>query len=158
MNLAQISSSFIFITTITILTAEELYHCSSCLPNYVIPMHYRIKLSFEKYDFNLENKYGFNFYGESNITNNNNILQTTKYLKLHILNLIITQRKTTLIKNNIIYAVKKSSERDLLSFLFSNVLSPGLYTLTMEFSGRFTKNSAKDFFKSSYTNKENGIT
>jgi len=108
-----------------------------------------------KYDFNLD-KYD-KFYGEYNITIN--ILQTTKYIiiKLHILNLIITQRKTTLIKNNIIYTVKKFFEKGFLRFRFSNVLSPGLYTLTMEFSGRFTENSAKDFFKSSYTNKENGI-
>jgi len=123
---------------------------------YRITWYRCIKLSIEKYDFNLGNKYSFNFYGESSTTIN--ILKSTHYIKLHILNLLITQRKTTLIKNNgIIYALKRSSEEDFFKFRFSNVLSPGLYTLTLDFSGRFTEKSAKHFFKSFYTNKGNGI-
>jgi len=73
--------------------------------------------------------------------------------------LIIHRGKITLIKNNgINYALEIITETsNLLEFNFFNVLSPGLYTLKMEFLGRSTENSSKVFFKSFFTNKENGI-
>jgi len=172
MNVAQISSSVLFIITITILNGEKLESCKNpndiCLPYYVIPVHYHIKLThlyMEAYDFyskllnlKIEND-SFNFHGESSITVN--ILQPTQYIKMHILNLMVISYQSTLIKNNgIIYALKRYTEipeANLLEFLFSNVLSPGLYTFKMEFFGFLTENSAKSFFKSFYTNKENGI-
>jgi len=170
MNLAQISSSVIFIITITILTGEKLENCKNpndiCLPYYVIPVHYRIKLTHSHMIMNvswaklLKHEYdGFNFHGESSTTIN--ILHFTQHIKLHMLNLIINKGRIKLIKNNgIIYALKKyieTSERNLLELRFFNVLSPGLYTLKMEFRGLLTENSAKSFFKSFYTNKESGI-
>jgi len=48
-------------------------------------------------------------------------------------------------------------KRNLLEFRFSNVLSPGLYILKTEFLGDLTESSSKNFFKSFYANKENGI-
>jgi len=164
MNQAYISSSLIFIITITILTGEKLNNCSNsniCLPYYVIPVHYHIKLNhlFENYD--LKNKYSiFDFYGKSSTIIN--ILQSTQYIKLHRLNLIILG-EITLIKNNgITYALNyiqtfKTLETNLLEFRFFNVLSPGLYTLKMQFFGHLTENSSKKYFKSFYSNKENDI-
>jgi len=173
MNVAQISSSVLFIITITILNGEKLENCKNpndiCLPYYVIPVHYHIKLThlyMEAYDLpgpkllNLKNENdSFNFHGESSITIN--ILQPTQYIKMHMLKLIINNWSITLITNNgIIYALKRyteTPETNLLEFFFSNVLSPGLYTFKMEFFGLLTENSSKSFFKSFYTNKENGI-
>jgi len=121
----------------------------------------------EAYDFywakilKLKNEYdSFNFHGESRTTIN--ILQSTQYIKLHLnLNLIIFHWRITLIKNNgIIYIVKEDSETSetyLLKSEFPRVIFPGLYTLKMDFVGNLTEDSAKNFFKNFYTNKENGI-
>jgi len=171
MNIAQLSSSVIFITTINILTGEKLNKCKDpndiCLPYYVIPVHYHIKLThlhMQAYDFyrpklNLKNKNdSFNFHGESSITIN--ILQSTKYIKMHTLYLIINYHSTLIKNNGKIYAFEEytvTPESNLSEFLFSNVLSPGLYTFKMEFLGFLKENSANSFFKSFYTNKENSI-
>jgi len=109
MEQAYISSSLIFIVTITILTGEKLNNCSNpndtCLPYYVIPIHYHIKLThligtYDSYLARLLNlkRDSFHFHGESHTTIN--ILQPTQCIKLHKLNLIIHQGKITLIKNN----------------------------------------------------------
>jgi len=88
MNLALINSSVIFIT-ISILTGEKLENCrnpnDTCLPYYVIPVHYHIKLTHlykGNYDvywpmlLNMKDEYdSFNFLGESSTTIN--ILQST---------------------------------------------------------------------------------
>jgi len=171
MNVAQISSSVLFIITITILNGEKLENCKNpndiCLPYYVIPVHYHIKLThlyMQAYDFyrpklNIKNENdSFNFDGKSSITFN--ILQPTQYIKMHMLNLIINYQSLLIKNNGIIYSLKRYTEipeTNLYEFLFSNVLSPGLYTFEMEFFGRLTENSANNFFKSFYTNKENGI-
>jgi len=170
MNVAQISSSVLLITTIIILNGEKLENCKNpndiCLPYYVIPVHYHIKLicldmeaDFYGLKINLKNENdSFNFHGESSITIN--ILQPTQYIKMHMLNLIINYPKTLIKNNGIIYALERYTEtpdKHLLEFRFSNVLSPGLYTFKMEFVGCLTENSTKSFFKSFYTNKENGI-
>jgi len=173
MNLAYISSCLIFVVTITILSGEKLNNsCNvkdTSLPYYVIPVHYHIKLThmyIEAYNLywskllNLKNENdSFNFYGESNITIN--ILQSTQCIKLHALNLIIIPWKVTMIKNNgIIYELKKyleTSETYVLKSQFSSVISPGLYTLKLEFVGHLTEDTAKNFFRSFNTNKENGL-
>jgi len=150
---------------------EKLNNCSNpnetCLLDYVIPVHYHIKLNhvMETYDsylvelLNLKDEHIFVFYGESHTTIN--ILQSTQYIKLHMLNLIIYHEKTTLIKNNgINYALTINTETyktNLLEFDSFNVLSPGLYTLKFKFFGRLTENSSKEFFKSFFINKENVI-
>jgi len=100
---------------------------------------------------NLKDEYdNFDFHGESHTTIN--ILQSTQCIKLYKLNLIIHRGKITLIKNiGINYALKiniETTETNLLEFRFFDVLSPGLYTLKMEFHGRLTENSSKEFFKS----------
>jgi len=161
----MISSSLIFIITITILTGEKLNNCinsNTCLPYYVIPVHYHIKLnhSWENFDFYLKIDYdSFKFYGESSTIIN--ILQSTKYIKLHMINQIIYREKITLIKNNgVIYALKnylETYETNHLELCFFNVLSPGLYTLKMEFTGRLTEIFSNNFFKNFYTKKENSI-
>jgi len=173
MNLARISS-VIFMTTISILTGEKLENSNSsniCLLYYVIPVHYHIKLTLymEKPDYwakllnikniNVKNEYdNFYFHGESTTTIN--ILQSTQYIKLHMLNLIKINRSTLNKNNGIIYALKTfthNSATNIIEYYFFNTLSPGLYTLKMEFLDHFTENSAKNFFQSFYTNKENGI-
>jgi len=156
MNQAYISSCLIFIITITILTGEKLSNCSNsntCLPYYVIPVHYHINLTHfpQNYDFYLKIKYDiFEFYGESSTVIN--ILQSTKYIKLHVLNLLIHLEEITLIKNNgVTYALKTSIETfatNLLELDFFNVLSPGLYTLKMKFLGHLKEKFSKNFFKS----------
>jgi len=170
MNLAHISSYLIFIITITTLTGEKLNNsCNlkdTSLPYYVIPVHYHIELTHMNMEandlywskiLNLENKNDiFNFYGESNITIN--ILQSTQYIKFHKLNLIIIPWKITMIKNNgIIYKLEKSlqtSETYLLESQFLSVLSPGLYTLKLEFVGHFTEDSLKNVFKTFYIKRK----
>jgi len=109
---------------------------------------------------NLKNENdSFYFNGWSNITIS--ILQPTQYIKLHIQNLIIVPWKITMIKNNgIIYELEenlRTSELYLLKSQFSVVLSPGLYTMKLEFLGHLTEDSAKNFFRSFNTNKENGL-
>jgi len=161
----MISSSLIFIIAITILTGEKLNNCSNsntCLPYYVIPVHYHIKLYyyFGNYHVYLKDKYSiFDFYGESSTIIN--VLQSTKYINLYALNLIIYQGKITLIKNNgVTYALKTCIETlktNLLEFHFLNVLSPGLYTLKIEFFGHLIENFSKNFFESFYTKKGNSM-
>jgi len=173
MYLAHISSCLIFIITITTLIGEKLNICNNpndtCLPYYVIPVHYHIMLThvymdtYESYWpklLNLRNENdSFNFHGESSTTIS--ILQSTQYIKLHELNLIKIHEEITLIKNNgITYALKNFipiSETNHLKFDFSSVLSPGLYTLKIRFFSSFTEISSKNFLKSFYTNKKNGI-
>jgi len=139
--------------------------------NYIIPVHYRIKLihlykkfiHIKNYTYwanllNLKNEYdSFNFHGESWTTIN--ILQFTKYIKLHKLNLTIILSKITLIKNSgITYEPKNYIEifkTNLLKFHFFNVLSLGFYILKIEFLGSLTESFSKNFFKSFYTNKKN---
>jgi len=173
MNLARISSCLIFIITITTLIGEKLYISNiwdTSLPYYVKPVHYHVKLThiyMEGYDIynskllhfiGFKNENGsFNFYGKSNITIN--ILQSTQYIKLHKLNLIIIPWKVTMIKNNgIFYELKeclRTSETYVLKSQFLSVLSPGLYTLKLEFIVHLTEGSAKNFFNF-YMNKKNG--
>jgi len=159
MNLAQISGSLIFITTITTLTGEKLYNCSNpdiYLPYCVIPVHYHIKLHIEKY-FNLKNEYdSLKFIGESYTTIN--ILQLTKNIKLNGLNLFIIN-PITAIKNNIIYALKESSVPNDLKFYFSDVLYPGLYTLKIKFFGYLIQDSTKEktSFSSFFANNNDAI-
>jgi len=176
MNLAHISSSVIFIITITILTGENLNICKipndTCLQYYVIPVHYHIKLThiymgkclnddFYWTKLNIKNEYdSFNFYGESSTTIN--ILLSTQHIKLHMLSLdIINDSNITFIKSNgIIYAPKtyiKAYETNISEFRFTDILPPGIYTFKIEFFGLLTENSEKSFFKSFYTNKKNGI-
>jgi len=175
MNLAQISSSVIFMITISILTGEKLENCKypndTCSLYFVIPVHYHIKLThlyMGKYDMywpmllDIKDEYdSFNFFGESSTTIN--ILLSTQYIKLNMLNLrVINQSNITLIRNSgITYTLKtytEISEANLVEFYFSNILYPGLYTFKMEFVGRLTENSTKSFFKSFYTNEGNSTT
>jgi len=173
MNLAHISSSLIFIIIIITLTGEKLnnscYLSDTCLPYYVIPVHYHIKLThmyMEAYDLywskllSLKNENAsFNFHGKSSTTIN--ILQSTRYIKLHTVDLIVISSKITFIKNNgIIYELKEylqTSETYVFKSQFPSVIFPGLYTLKLEFVGHLTEDSAKNFFRSFYTKKENGL-
>jgi len=159
----MISSSLILITTITILTCEKLNNCSNsntCLPYYVKPVHYHIKLhSLETSDsYSIFEFTYFRFQGESSTIIN--ILQSTKYIKLHAFELVIVRKKITLIKNNgVTYALKtyiETPETNILEFHFFNVLSPGLYTLKIEeFFGLLNEKFTKNFFKSFYTEEDN---
>jgi len=160
----MISRSLIFIITITILTGEKLNNCSNsnaCLPYYVIPVHYHIKLHFfETYDFYSIFEFCYvDFDGETSTIIN--ILQSTKYIKLHALDLIIHRGKITLIKNNgVTYALKtfiEIHETNILEFHFFNVLSPGLYTLKIKFFGHLSEKYSKNVFKSFYTKKDNSM-
>lgn len=170
MNLAQISSSVIFITAITSLTSEKLNNFNIIndirLPNYVIPLHYSIKLRtfFKDDDFymmNLRNteKVNFVFYGESSTTINIQI--STQNISLHTLNLNINELKIKMIKSDsTIYELKEFSHdltMRLSNLYFVDVLSPGLYTLKMEFTSHIITddNVEKTLFRSNYTNKEN---
>lgn len=136
MNLAQISSSVIFITAITFLTSEKLnnfYIINDIrLPNYVIPLHYSIKLRtfFKDDDFymmNLRNteKVNFVFYGESSTTIN--IYISTQNISLHTLNLNINELKIKMIKSDsTIYELKEFSH-DLFRCVFQTFTSSMYY-------------------------------
>lgn len=169
MNLAQISSSVIFITVIAILTGEKINNFNVPndfrIPNYVTPLHYSIKIRtyFKSDDFymvNLRNteKTNFFFYGESNITIN--IHRSTQNITLHTINLNVNELKIKMIKSDsIIYVLKELSHdytMHLSNLHFVDVLSPGLYTLKMEFTSHIITddNVEKNFFRSSYTSKE----
>jgi len=168
MNLVQISSSVIFMSMISILTGGELESCTNpndiCLPYYVIPVHYHIRLThlYRPKLFNMKDEYDiFNFLGESSTTIN--ILQSTQYIQLNMLNLrIINRSNITMIRNSgITYTQENHTEireTNLIEFYFSNILYPGLYTFKTEFAGKLTENSAESFFKSFYTNEGSSIT
>lgn len=171
MYLAQITSSIIFISTLTILTGEKL-NTSSTVNNFsddfanpVIPMHYDIKLTLilTKYDSNrtkssgVKNEYGsFLFYGKASITIH--ILRSTQNIKLHASNLGINNWMTTLTQNkDIIYKPDEflyNTETNILDLHFLDVLSPGFYTLKMDLVGQITDKDTESFFRSSDINKE----
>jgi len=154
MNLAQIISSMIFITTFhhcTILTSANL-HTSNLfneLPKYVIPMHYRLNLSVmilirEK---TLDNKYeGLFYFGQCNITIN--ILHPTQNIKLHGLNL--NSQDLTLIRYNT-YQPKRLSitGNNVVDLYFLDILSPGIYTLKIEVLN-FIRDNTENLFRSSH--------
>jgi len=138
---------------------------------YMMPVHYRINLIhlYEKlihmeknYPYwakllNFKNEYdSFNFYGASSTTIN--IFQPTQYIKLHKLNLTIIPSKITIIKNNgITYEPKNYLEifkNNLLEFRFANVLSPGLYTLKIEFLGGLTHRKLLKKFLQKFLHKQ----
>lgn len=173
-NMTLKSSSIIFITVITILTGEELNNFSilnifePTLAYDVIPVHYDIKLTvlIAKYDSSrtessyVRNVYGgFLLYGESSITIN--ILRTMQNIKLHIRNLPVHYGKTVLIKNNgIIYRPMEfleSSKTNVLDLHFSEILSPGFYTLKMDLINLITDDNEEHLFRSSTINKEKNI-
>ncbi|XP_071566338.1 glutamyl aminopeptidase-like [Temnothorax nylanderi] len=171
MDVAQISSSLIFIITITALTGEELNNSSVAnhfrLPSHVVPVHYNIKLnlSLEKYDSNMtrpsytKQEYGsFLFDGISRITIN--ILQSTRNIKLHALH--TSDIKDCLIeRNGVVYNIPKkfisSFETNVIGIDFSDILSPGLYILAIVYEGRITDNNAKNFYRSSYIEKDENL-
>jgi len=172
MNQVHISISVIFIITITSLTGKKLNKCNNpndtCLLDYVIPIHYHIKLThvymetYESYwtkPLNLKKENdSFTFNGESHTTIN--ILRSTQYIKVHALNLTLYEDITLIRNHGIIYVLKydiDESETNIFRLYFFNVLSPGLYTLKLIFSGQLTESSSKNFFKSFYTNKKNSI-
>lgn len=173
MNPILKSSSIIFVTAITILTGEELNNFSilnifeSTLAYDVIPVHYDIKLTvlITKYDSNRAESYvrsvygGFLLYGESSVTIN--ILRTMQNIKLHVRNLPVHYGKTVLIKNNgIIYRPKEfleSPKTNVLDLRFSEILSPGFYTLKMNLMNLITDNNKEHLFRSSTINKEKNI-
>ncbi|XP_077264153.1 glutamyl aminopeptidase-like isoform X2 [Temnothorax americanus] len=169
MNLAQISSSLIFITTIAIVTGKELNNPSFKTQFYlpfpelgVFPVHYAIRLTalIEKYDLymtqpsDIKQEYSSILpYIKSSITIN--IIQSTHKIRLHTLNIhnsgiTLTGRNNN---DNIPYAVREIeyiSETNILEIYFSDILYPGVYSLTLDSRGQNTEN----VFKSSYINRE----
>ncbi|XP_071569674.1 aminopeptidase A-like isoform X2 [Temnothorax nylanderi] len=169
MNLAQISSSLIFITTIAIVTGEKLNNSSITTQFYlpfpelgVFPVHYAIRLTalIEKYDSNMtqpsDTKQEYSSllpYRKSFITIN--IIQLTRKIQLHALN-IRSSSVTLTGRNNIPYATREIiyiSETNILEIYFSDILYPGVYSLTLESRAQNTDDT-ENVFESSYINRE----
>lgn len=173
MNLAHISRRLIFITAIAILTSEKLD--ASDIPddipdrlvNYVIPMHYNIKLqlTLEKYKAYLPsvtNKHGtFHLSGQANVTIN--VLQSTSYINLHGLTensnpweILVMSKYGE--RNDIDHFTIKQHESlnisEIAKMYFKNILFPGIYILNVKFRDESTNNDIKIFFRNFYINKE----
>ncbi|KYN19638.1 Aminopeptidase N [Trachymyrmex cornetzi] len=168
LKLQRIKPNIIFIIVITTLNDAEVNNFripEERLPDYVMSVHYTIKLTHmiyqcsDTYDIICEQILNYRsfpstflFYGETSTTIN--ILQSTQYITMHTINLLITNRDTTLTSDNgIIYVLNKykyASQTDILKFPLSYKLLPGLYTLKIEFFGHLSENH-KGIYKHFYT-------
>ncbi|KYN19131.1 Glutamyl aminopeptidase [Trachymyrmex cornetzi] len=172
-NLGKIKpNSVIFIIVITTINGAEVNNFiipKERLPDYVIPVHYTIKLTHMIYHCSIRSDVfceeilgyssfpnSFPFFGE--ISTTINILQSTQYIRMHQVNLTIINRNITLTKDNgIIYVLDKhryTYHTNILEFPLSYILLPGLYTFKMEFFGHLSENH-KSIYK--YFLKESGI-
>ncbi|XP_024890926.1 aminopeptidase M1-like [Temnothorax curvispinosus] len=174
MNLENMRSTLIFIIAATILTGGKSQNNFS-IPiesirlsvNYMVPIHYNIKLipNTHIHDSNkakpsiiIINHGHVLFDGESSITIN--ILQSTQYIKLHGLNLLISLSIKLFKGDGLMYKMSKftyGSEPDILVFHFNEILFPGLYCMKVDYVGRMTDDDTEGFFRSSHVNK-NGDT
>ncbi|KAG5328018.1 APM1 Aminopeptidase, partial [Acromyrmex charruanus] len=171
MNLAQISSSVIFITVITVLAGEYVFYSNPPrdfhLPLYIRPIHYQVNLiqlytkthnssGEETLNTNDENS-NFLFVGTSNVTIN--ILRSTHNIRLHSLHPIINDDEVTLIRSDgkIYQMIEYTSEENIIDFTFDDVLTPELYTIKIQFFGELLKRYAQNFFEYSESNDEKDI-
>ena len=163
MELAYIRSSIIFIIVITAINGAKVNNSGIpediLLPYYVRPVHYTIEIRHEIYQcggYNIvcketENEYGsFRFSGDIKTTIH--ILQSTRYIRLHQLDLTIMldRQKTLTTDNGIIYGFNKSKHNDetnILEFSLSDILLPGLYTFNINFKGHLIENHEKSFYR-----------
>ncbi|KYN22232.1 hypothetical protein ALC57_05373 [Trachymyrmex cornetzi] len=166
MNLVQISNRVILILTIAVLNSDEQnnFNISNYIhfPYYMIPVHYCIQLDYinpnyehtDKLDniwkemFGLKNEYdSFFFRGKTSTTIN--ILQSTHYISLNQLKLIISLANITLTtKNAIIYVLNKYKySKNVLGFPLLYMLLPGLYTFKIQFFSHLRENHEDSFFK-----------
>ncbi|KYM96082.1 Aminopeptidase N [Cyphomyrmex costatus] len=170
MNLAQISSSLTFITMITILTGEHIFYSDAPsdfhLPEYIIPVHYHINLihlSLYETDsiywklitMNYEEG-SFPFIGICNITFH--VLRSTQDITLNSLHPIINDKTILIRSDGKIYHINEYTiEVNIICFGFTDVLTPGLYTLKIQFFGHILKKYAQNFFEYSHTNNKNSM-
>lgn len=114
-----------------------------------IPVQYNIDLTAYLEEGN------FTFYGKSNVQVKIRNHASSK-ISLHSRELEINETATTLINDNgTVYKPIKhihNNVTDILTLNFNDVLSPGLYNLSMEFVGYLSEPSEKlGFMKFSYT-------
>jgi len=130
-------------------------YSSFILSNHIIPLHYNVKLKLcgmtEKNNHSLYGSFG----GETNTRIY--VRHKTRYICLHKLHLFVYHMLTTLINegNGKIYKPTQhmyNSKTNILFLHFDEELSPGLYTLNMNFISTKVRNT-EDFLKISYTNK-----
>jgi len=160
MNLAQISI-VIFITSITILTSEGLNDVKSSA-YHVIPVHCNIKLiSLLSNDSRNESKKGTKYVHFDATTDTIiNMLHSTNSIKFHTLNIHINQQSVQLIETNgVVHYLNKilySSEKNVSTFYFSELLSPGFYTLKINSTSYLTEYGT-ELFGSDYLKRYNNL-
>jgi len=150
-----ITGAYLFMENEGNIMVQQAYS-SFILPDHVIPLHYNVKLKLcgmtEKNNHNLSDSFG----GETNTRIY--IRRKTRYIYLHKLHLFVYDMLTTLINegNGKIYKPTShmyNSKTNILFLHFVDELSPGLYTLNMNFVGTQVQNT-EDFLKISYENKQ----
>jgi len=161
MNLAQISI-VIFITTIMILTSEGLNDVKP-LANRVIPVHCNIQLTaLLSNDSRDESKKGSKYIDFEAITGTIiNLLHSTNSIKFSTLNLHINQQSVQLIEpNGVVHYLNEilySSEKNVSTFYFSELISPGFYTLKINSTSCVTEYDTELFFGSDYLKTNNNL-
>ncbi|EZA48428.1 Aminopeptidase N [Ooceraea biroi] len=114
------------------------------LPKSVVPIHYQIELV-------LASK--ANYHGETNITIN--IVQKTKQISFHSINLCITSNMIALSNNNGVSCETEGldcyADKQWNTINFANTLLPGRYTLYIKFNGIITDDITDGFARIPYT-------
>jgi len=119
------------------------------LPDNVVPVHYNIGL------IPYIEKDNFTFDGKSHIIIE--IRRASQNISLHALDLIINETATSLISNDTdIYAPTMhnyDNKTEILTLYFNDKLSPGIYSLYIQFIG-ILNDELHGFFRTSYTNEK----
>ncbi|XP_018046832.1 PREDICTED: puromycin-sensitive aminopeptidase-like protein [Atta colombica] len=119
------------------------------LPDNVVPVHYNIGL------IPYIEKDNFTFNGKSHIIIE--IRRASQNISLHALDLIINETATSLISNDTdIYAPTThnyDNKTEILTLYFNDKLSPGIYSLYIQFIG-ILNDELHGFFRTSYTNEK----
>jgi len=148
----------IFITRITILTCEGLNDVKPfAYP--IIPVHCNIKLTvlFSNDSRNESKKGSKCVYFEATTGTIINILHSTNSIKFHTLNMHINQQSVQLIETNgvVHYEILYSYEKHVSTFYFSELVSPGFYTLKINSTSYITEYDTEQFFGSYLKGKNN---
>lgn len=152
--LINVSLIFIAITTALPVDEDSKINLSAVvnyrLPDNAVPVHYDIELIPHIEEDN------FTFDGKSDIILE--IRRATQNLSLHALDLTIDETETVLISSYIIVhtpiAHNYDNETEILTLHFNEELSPGMYSLNIQYVG-ILNTDLHGFFRTSYVN-ENG--
>lgn len=174
MNLKEMRSALMFIIMTAIFTGGKSQNNFNnptdfrLSTKYMIPMHYNVELIFLDRDLDdtskkipsfVSDSHNSVFLGTSNITIN--ILQSTRSITLHMLNLYPTYSAKLITKDGIIYTESMNIQNyttNIRVFNFDDILFPGLYQFNIKFNSETTYDNTKGFFRTYHVNKNGNST